>query len=275
MNILARLSLGGLVTAICSLTAMAANNPLIVVSAQFDSTQTQLTIVGQSFTAGGKVFLGSTEITSNCGTPVNGTVYICSKLTGYSQGNYRLFISNTGGQSFTFDASVGLGLAGPQGPAGTQGPQGPQGFTGPPGPQGPQGLQGPKGDTGDTGPQGNQGPQGLPGSFSTTFGGVNVTLNCPFTGEVFIPGHSYYARTQANAASLDVVLPGQYNIIIQGTGSHTGALSDPIPVTVTAGNTTPVGPVTLITNDPQNCGSCGTVCLPPNNVCRVGTCVPQ
>ncbi|MGH6812948.1 MAG: IPT/TIG domain-containing protein [Methylocella sp.] len=127
---------------------------------QLDSSQTRLTINGQGFRAGDKVFLGPTDITSKCtlGSP---TLITCAFTPAIIPGEYRLFVKGRGDSdenSAVFDLTSPPSLVGPAGPKGMTGATGPQG------PIGPIGPTGPAGPTGATGPIGPPGPQGPPGT---------------------------------------------------------------------------------------------------------------
>jgi hypothetical protein len=165
---------------------------LTVLSAGLNATQTTLTLAGTGFTAGGRVFLGPTDITSKCKLANSADTEIsCSFAPALSQGEYRLTVSNIQGQSDKFDLTVPI--IGAPGPAGPKGNTGPAGLPGPPGPQGAPGLQGAPGPAGPQGVQGLSGPQGVPGLSN-----VNIVL------ATSVVANGFYS-TRVNA----VCAPGQ------------------------------------------------------------------
>lgn len=112
-------------------------------------------------------------------------------------------------------------------------------------------------------------------------GDITGTVQFSCTGNpsgvlVYIPGRSFVAYTAAGGAfDLGAVPPGTYTVHVESfsPAQSTNLLN----VTVTAGNTTNLGTVTLGSNlqtDVNNCGTCGNVCGGANGTpsCVSGNC---
>jgi len=122
----------------------------------------------------------------------------------------------------------------------------------------------------------------VPAGLGEIVGQVNVACAGNNAGVlVYIPGRSFVTYTGASGSlDLSSVPPGTYTLHVEG-GNPPGS-TDVSNVVVVAGGITDVGVITLGANtqtDPNNCGTCGTVCSFANatgtcasGVCQVGSC---
>jgi Collagen triple helix repeat (20 copies)/Stigma-specific protein, Stig1 len=188
------------------------------------------------------------------------------------------------------------GQAGQQGPAGAKGatgatgPAGPVGATGATGPAGPVGAKGATGATGATGVMGVPGATGATGAMGTT-GATGATGPAGPTGVMGVPGATG-ATGPAGAKSLVLVTP-------EPSGTNCANGGEKIEVGIDTNNDGVLGMSEVqqtayvcnggggcgmglegcgascvnLSSDPNNCGSCGTVCS-SGSVCTAGACTP-
>jgi hypothetical protein len=175
------------------------------------------------------------------------------------------------------------GPAGPAGPVGGVGPAGPKGDVGATGPQGATGAVGAKGDTG---PQGTQGPVGPPGSGSSATGTITGSVNycngsnqaAPLSALVYLPGRSFTvysgdATLFPSTFTFDNVPAGNYSLVAEARADSSKSAYR--SVTVIAGTSTAVGPISLtpLDSDVNNCGACGNSCAAVGaSTCSAGVC---
>jgi hypothetical protein len=126
-----------------------------------------------------------------------------------TNGNLKVWYTDTNGSQWVQADSGTLGPQGPQGIQGLSGPTGatgPQASTGPTGPQGstgPTGLTGSQGPTGPVGPQGTTGPTGISGPIGATgLGYRDLTSN---TSTTIGTGSKNFTVSLLNTATAFVV----------------------------------------------------------------------
>ncbi len=133
----------------------------VVNSGTINYSTNQITLIGSGFQpAKAKPTVSFNGAASTVGTFSN-TQIVATLPTGLTPGTFTLVITNSQGNSVTFDMTYGaIGLQGPAGPTGAQGPTGPAGATGP---------QGPRGITGAPGAPGPAGANGIGFTFLNAF----------------------------------------------------------------------------------------------------------
>ncbi len=208
--------------------------PLQIQFVAVDFTGSSINIYGQNFGNGTTpvVTMGGTKLTVKS---YSSNQIIAALPSGTAAGDYLLIVS-TGSdpaQNDKYDLTIGaVGPVGPQGPVGLTGPQGDQG------PQGPKGDTGATGLTGSVGPVGPQGPAGPPLSTLDALSGV----------------------TCANGAGVTII-----------SYKSDSSVSITCDTCAPLGQTNCSGTCSDLTTDPNNCGSCGTVCTNGSS-CTNGQC---
>jgi collagen triple helix repeat protein/IPT/TIG domain-containing protein len=177
----------------------------VVNSGTINYSTNQITLIGSGFEpAKAKptvAFNGSAlTVATFSNTQVTATL-----PTGLTPGTFDLTVTNSQGNSVTFDMTYGA--TGPQGPAGPAGPTGAQG---------PAGLAGATGATGASGPRGLTGAPGAPGPAGSN--GVSFT---------FLDAYNPYATYAADSV---VTYNGSSYIAIVANGPNpTGPTPDQNP----------------------------------------------
>jgi hypothetical protein len=163
--------------------------------------------IGFQGSTGATGLSGTNNVWYNVNPPVNTTLY--PMWWDSTNGNLKVWYTDTNGSQWVQADSGTLGPQGPQGIQGISGPTGatgPQASTGPTGPQGstgPTGLTGSQGPTGPVGPQGTTGPTGISGPIGATgLGYRDLTSN---TSTTIGTGSKNFTVSLLNTATAFVV----------------------------------------------------------------------
>jgi hypothetical protein len=163
--------------------------------------------IGFQGSTGATGLSGTNNVWYNVNPPVNTTLY--PMWWDSTNGNLKVWYTDTNGSQWVQADSGTLGPQGPQGIQGISGPTGatgPQASTGPTGPQGstgPTGLTGSQGPTGPVGPQGTTGPTGISGPTGATgLGYRDLTSN---TSTTIGTGSKNFTVSLLNTATAFVV----------------------------------------------------------------------
>jgi len=163
----------------------------VVNSGTINYVSNQVTLNGSGFQpAKAKPTVSFNGAASTVGTFSN-TQIVATLPTGLTPGTFNLVVTNSQGNSVTFDMTYGA--TGPQGPAGATGLQGPAGPTGASGLMGPAGATGPQGPRGITGAPGAPGPAGVNGIGFLFLNAYNPYATYAPNNVVTYNGSSYVA----------------------------------------------------------------------------------
>jgi hypothetical protein len=163
----------------------------VVNSGTINYVSNQVTLNGSGFQpAKAKPTVSFNGAASTVGTFSN-TQIVATLPTGLTPGTFNLVVTNSQGNSVTFDMTYGA--TGPQGPAGATGLQGPAGPTGASGLMGPAGATGPQGPRGITGAPGAPGPPGANGIGFTFLNAFDPYATYALNNVVTYNGSSYVA----------------------------------------------------------------------------------
>ena len=212
------------------------------------------------------VGLGSLAAIALTPSPASAQTTVIHACASNATGELRLVLQP--GACRRTEKAVSWNVVGPQGEkgdAGSQGPAGPPGRVGSPGPQGQQGLPG---LPGIQGPAGNDGAGIDLGAIAGTLYQCSGSALAPAAGVIVgVPGRSFLAVSDTSGTfRVDHVAPGEYPF---------GAINGPMTpgVQVSAQATTEVGAIYTVdlTNDRDNCGTCGNQCA-TGSTCSAGVC---
>lgn len=170
------------------LFAFATKNIPVVQNGTINYLTNQITITGTNFqpakTAPAVQFNSKAVVVNSS----SNTQIVATLPAGLVPGTFSLTITNSQGNSATFDMTYGA--TGPQGPAG---PAGAAGATGAQGPAGPTGAIGPQGPRGLTGAPGAPGPAGANGIGFTFLNAFDPYATYALNSVVSYNGSSYVA----------------------------------------------------------------------------------